>query len=442
MGRNGWMMNAMQAGLMAGVVLSAMPASGQVMRQGSGERREALNQMERQPIPAAVWESLGAWVGDKPVTSADRNGKAVLVVTWAGWFPNSHRGLQTAQTLHERYADDGLVVIGVHNPRGFGARSESILQSNGVKFPVAHDAGGKFYEHFRVQQDPEYFLFDRSGQLRYAHIASASLNEATQELLSESYDDASTLNERLARSQAERERELRRIRAINAEVDLRAIPELPFMQPDEEAYKDARWPEMPRQRDQSWSNERRIPYAVEFPEEGWLPSKPKNTAGRVMVIYLWHAEIYATYTDYIAHMDAMQRRYGRDVIVIGHMPPALGSEGDTARWNETDEEREERIRRLQRRIDGVVRNFRISHPLLVDLSGEFLAKLSGQEQHGQQGVNIFTTFIISSDGQLRWRGLYWDGFEALLDRTLANDPGVQARRKAEAEYIRAQRNER
>lgn len=441
MGRNGWMMNAVRAGLATGVIFSAMPAYAQIAREGSGERRQALNQMERQPIPSAVWEGLGAWVDDEAVTESKRSGNVVLVVTWAGWFPNSHRGLQTAQALYEQHADDGLVVIGVHNPRGFGPRSKSVLNANGVKFPAAHDVDGKFYEHFRVQQDPEYYLFDRAGQLRYAHLSSSSLNEATRNLLGESYEDASSLNERLAMSEAERQRELRRIRAINAEVDLRALPEIPFMQPSEEAYKDARWPEVRRDPNQSWHNERRIPYAINFPEERWHPAKPQNMEGRVIVVYLWHAELYYTYTDYMGHMDALQRRYGRDVIVVGHMPPVLGSDGDTARWNETEEERQERVRRLQRRIDGVIRNFRINHPLHIDLSGEFLNQLSGSE-HNHQGVPIPMTFIISSDGQLRWRGLYWDGFEALLDRTVANDPGVQARRKAEAEFIRAQRDEK
>ncbi len=439
MGRNGWMMNAVRAGLAAGVVLGAMPAFGQITREGSGERRAALNQMEREPVPAAVWESLGDWVGDEPVTSADRNGKVVLVVTWAGWFPNSHRGLQAAQTLHERHVEDGLVVIGVHNPRGFGARSEAVLGANGVKFPAAHDKGGKFYEHFRVQQDPEFYLFDRAGQLRFAHVSSSSLTEATRLLLTETYDDASTLNERLAMSQAERERELRRIRAINEDVDLRALPEIPFMAPDEQAYKDAGFPEMPRRRD-NWSNDREVPYAAELPDEGWVGQKPAMD-GRVTVVYFWSPLIYQSHERRMPQMEAIQRRLGRDVVVVGVLMPHWD---DQSSWNQDQREIEEQAERLQKATDGFLRNRRIGHSVLIDPLRSVFPALQPTEQHnyGNDAWPANRVFIISSDSQVRWHGLVAAGFEGILDRIVANDPGVKARREAEADYIRAQRHER
>ena len=53
---------------------------------------------------------------------------------------------------------------------------------------------------------------------------------------------------------------------------------------------------------------------------------------------------------------------------------------------------------------------------------------------------LFRSFvcIVSSDGVLRWAGGTWfPSYQAALEQIIREDPGVQARRKVEAAFIKA-----
>ena len=91
-----------------------------VLREGSGARRSELTKMELAPFPVAAWGGLTDWTGGVAPTSESMNGKPVLIVTWAGWYPVSvNQGLKPAQDMAAKYADKGLVVVGVHHDQGW-----------------------------------------------------------------------------------------------------------------------------------------------------------------------------------------------------------------------------------------------------------------------------------------------------------------------------------
>ena len=91
--------------------------------------------------------------------------------------------------LQQKYADQGLVIIGVHTPFSADGLKE-FVQQKGINYTVALDASddgkkGKTLTRFRVDSFPDYYFIDRKGILRFADCANASIDDAIEELLAE-----------------------------------------------------------------------------------------------------------------------------------------------------------------------------------------------------------------------------------------------------------------
>lgn len=407
----------------------AQPAS--VMREGAGERRNELNELERTPLPASVLNSLESWsTGSAPSTS----GKVVLIVTWASWYPQSWRVLSVAESLAKKHGED-LVVIGIHHSRGFD-RAERIAGSQKISFPYAHDAEGTARDALLVDQDPDFYVVDRAGQLRFADIATGSVTAAVDQLIAESAGDASSLNERLAAAEAERRRTERTTTNINNRVDLRELPEVAFDLPTPEQYEDARWPEMPnndRRRsrggeDETWSIQIGPGDATFFPTVPAL-------RGRATLLYFWNPTSTPTYRALVTRMDRIQRRHGRDLVVVSVATPI----SDRRRRGNEDTNLERNITNAAR---GLAREVRLAHTIAINTSGSIMGQATGDSGRVQYRGTA-PVAIVSSDGVVRWTGGDGDrGFESALEQILLVDPGVKARAQAEAEYIRRAERQR
>jgi hypothetical protein len=95
---------------------------------------------------------------------------------------------------HEKYADQGLVVIGNHYPE-FSyeaelANLEQAIQDLNVPYPVAQDNEGKTWRAYQNRYWPTLYLIDKQGHIRYQHIGEGRYQEteqAIQALLEETY---------------------------------------------------------------------------------------------------------------------------------------------------------------------------------------------------------------------------------------------------------------
>lgn len=86
-------------------------------------------------------------------------------------------------SLHEKYAKDGLVLIGVHSdpdtPKGVEA-----VKAEGIKYPVALD-GGKLMKKLGCDSFPDYVIIDRKGLVRVVDLANGEIERAVELLLKE-----------------------------------------------------------------------------------------------------------------------------------------------------------------------------------------------------------------------------------------------------------------
>jgi thiol-disulfide isomerase/thioredoxin len=117
-------------------------------------------------------------------------GRPVLIEFWDFCRPNSLRTLPYLKAWHERYADDGLRVIGVHasgfEPSGDPAAVGEAVSRLEVPYPVVVDAELEIWQDYGNLGWPARYLFNQDGRLfeyHYGEGAYAESERAIQELL-------------------------------------------------------------------------------------------------------------------------------------------------------------------------------------------------------------------------------------------------------------------
>lgn len=142
----------------------------------------------------ALADDLGPWLntpGDEPLTAEDLDGKVVLVDFWTYSCINCIRTLPYLRGWHEQYADDGLVILGVHTPefafeRDLGNVRDATRDLD-VTWPVALDNEYRTWDNFSNRFWPAKYLIDRDGTLRYVHYGEGKYDQ-TEQLIRELLD--------------------------------------------------------------------------------------------------------------------------------------------------------------------------------------------------------------------------------------------------------------
>src|SRR4051794_4304263 len=116
----------------------------------------------------------------------------VLVEFWDFARVNSLRTLPYLKAWHERYADAGLQVVGVHSPGySFGRDRDTVeraVERLEIPFPVALDPDFQVWRLYANQGWPGRYLFDRRGVLVHYHYGEGEYEDtelAVQAALSE-----------------------------------------------------------------------------------------------------------------------------------------------------------------------------------------------------------------------------------------------------------------
>jgi len=138
----------------------------------------------------ASFDGAAGWLNSPPVTTEGLRGKVVLVDFWTYTCINWLRTLPYVRAWHERYADLGLVVIGVHTPEFPFERDEvnvrRAVEAMDVAYPVALDPDYAVWEAFANRYWPAAYLADGEGRIRHHHFGEGGYDEqerAIQELL-------------------------------------------------------------------------------------------------------------------------------------------------------------------------------------------------------------------------------------------------------------------
>ncbi|MFP3465185.1 thioredoxin [Leifsonia sp. SIMBA_070] len=114
------------------------------------------------------------WLNSQPLTPEGLRGRVVLVDFWTYTCVNWLRTLPYLRAWHEKYAEVGLTIVGVHTPEfGFEhdrANVTARTSALGVRYPVAVDDDYGVWDDFANHYWPALYLADASGGLRYHHF--------------------------------------------------------------------------------------------------------------------------------------------------------------------------------------------------------------------------------------------------------------------------------
>ncbi len=411
-------------------------------REGTGERRTQLNAMELKPFDQTLWSQLSDWTNGTGLSEEATHGKVVLVYTWTSYLPNSLRPIATLNRAIKDHGDKGLIVVGVHPATGWEGAGK-VLEERNANFAAAQDKTGAFRSWLKVDQDPDFYLIDRSGQLRFADLDTAAVGSAIELLINETTEQSADLIARLKREQAEADRQFAQTYDIRQDFHLSDIPELPFAQPTEEQYAAVKWPKEKENEDEAQRSRYGQPAEPgrmpQFDDLAFYPSKPE-LKGRLVVAYFFNPTMPQSYQQFISEANRLQKAHGRDVVVLGVMSP---KEDPNARnRGRQDEEKIDPLKWGQEFAE-FARQRDPKHWLAIDPGGQFVTALNNNQRSGNQDTGVFAsanmTYIalVSSDGVIRWHGpRHSKSFSYMLDELLRVDPAVLERRKVEENYRR------
>jgi thiol-disulfide isomerase/thioredoxin len=110
-----------------------------------------------------------------------QRGKPLLIEFWDFCRPNSLRTLPYLQAWHERYADAGLRIVGVHSPGFEPARDEDAVRAAvarlGIEYPVLIDRELELWRDYENQGWPARYLFDGRARLFEYHFGEGAYDE-------------------------------------------------------------------------------------------------------------------------------------------------------------------------------------------------------------------------------------------------------------------------
>lgn len=126
----------------------------------------------------------GAWMNSEPLSIEMLKGKVVVIDFWTYSCINCQRTLPYLKRWYQKYADKGLVIIGVHAPEFEFEKSEKnlrkALENFGIEYPVMQDNDFATWKAYSNRYWPAKYFIDKDGYIRYTHFGEGAYDESEQ----------------------------------------------------------------------------------------------------------------------------------------------------------------------------------------------------------------------------------------------------------------------
>ena len=96
-------------------------------------------------------------------------GQVVWLDFWASWCTPCRRSFPWMNEIAERYADQGLIIVGVNVDRERNLADE-FLRETPASFSIVYDPEGELAKQFEVLGMPSSYLVDQDGNVISSHI--------------------------------------------------------------------------------------------------------------------------------------------------------------------------------------------------------------------------------------------------------------------------------
>ena len=126
------------------------------------------------------------WINSEPLTMEQLRGKVVLVDFWTYSCINCINTMPYLRDWHAKYADQGLVIVGVHSPEFEFEKPTANVVDATVKFeleyPVAQDNDFRTWRSYDNRYWPAEYLVDKDGVVRYRHFGEGAYAETENKI--------------------------------------------------------------------------------------------------------------------------------------------------------------------------------------------------------------------------------------------------------------------
>jgi len=118
---------------------------------------------------------------EHPLRLADLRGKVVLLEMWTFDCINCQHVMPALKGWHQKYSDQGLVIIGNHYPEFANeAKLDNLkqaIQRFEIPYAVAQDNDGATWNAYDNRYWPALYLIDKNGHIRYVTIGEGTYDE-------------------------------------------------------------------------------------------------------------------------------------------------------------------------------------------------------------------------------------------------------------------------
>ena len=116
----------------------------------------------------------------------DLRGKVVLIDFWTYTCVNCIRAMPYLREWHDKYAKEGLVIVGVHAPEfefeKLTENMEGSVEEFDLTYPIAQDNEMGTWRAYSNRAWPAKYLVGKDGFVRYKHFGEGSYQETKRQI--------------------------------------------------------------------------------------------------------------------------------------------------------------------------------------------------------------------------------------------------------------------
>ncbi len=108
-------------------------------------------------------------VADSEINLDEFRGRVIMLDFWASWCVPCRHSFPWMNSMHQKYADRGLVIIAMNVDKKI-TEAEKFLERYPADFRIAYDPEASLAREYGVETLPSTFLIGRDGQIASQHV--------------------------------------------------------------------------------------------------------------------------------------------------------------------------------------------------------------------------------------------------------------------------------
>ncbi len=131
--------------------------------------------------PEFTQSDPASWINTAPLTLDQLRGQVVLIDFWTFECWNCYRSFPWLNQVDQRYAAQGLQIVGVHSPEFEHEKALSRVQAKVREFELEHavmiDNDFAYWRAMKNRFWPAFYLIDKHGRIRATYIGETHIGD-------------------------------------------------------------------------------------------------------------------------------------------------------------------------------------------------------------------------------------------------------------------------